>query len=87
MKSEFPIVYAVTLNWNRPEDTIECLRSLAKQTYPNMRLIVVDNGSIDDSIALIRGACPDVQLITHGENSGFARGMNLGIREALAQGG
>ncbi len=81
-----PLIIAITLNWNRPDDTIACLDSLAQQTYPNLRVLVVDNGSSDDSVARIRAAYPDVPLLVHNENSGFARGMNLGIRAALAQG-
>lgn len=86
MIKKSPSVCAVTLNWNRSEDTIACLRSLAAQTYPELQTIVVDNGSTDDSLARIGAACPNAQLIAHGENSGFAGGMNLGIRKALAQG-
>lgn len=81
-----PLIIAITLNWNRPDDTIACLDSLAQQSYPNLRALVVDNGSSDDSVARIRAAHPDVLLLAHGENSGFAHGINLGIRAALAQG-
>lgn len=84
--SHSSLIFAVTLNWNRPDDTIACLDSLAQQSYPNLRALVVDNGSSDDSIARIRAAHPETHLLAHGENSGFARGMNLGIGAALAQG-
>lgn len=40
-----PKVSILTLNWNSFEDTIECLESLKKITYPNYEVIVVDNGS------------------------------------------
>ncbi len=86
MSEQQPLVYAVTLNWNRPDDTIACLRSLAAQTYPNLRTLVVDNGSTDDSLARIAAACPEALRLARGDNGGFARGMNLGIREALARG-
>jgi GT2 family glycosyltransferase len=81
-----PLVVAVTLNWNRPDDTIDCLASLAKQSFPNLQMVVVDNGSSDDSVARIKKACPGASLIAHSDNSGFARGMNIGIQHALAQG-
>lgn len=81
-----PLVYAITLNWNHPDDTIACLQSLATQTYPNLRLLVVDNGSQDDSIARIRAAYPDVELLARPDNGGFAKGMNCGIRHALEAG-
>jgi GT2 family glycosyltransferase len=81
-----PHVVAVVLNWNRPDDTIACLDSLAQQSHRQLRTVVVDNGSDDDSVARIVRAHPSVTLIAHPENSGFSRGINLGIREALAQG-
>ena len=41
----FPKVSIIVLNWNGLEDTIECLESLRKITYPNYEVIVADNGS------------------------------------------
>jgi GT2 family glycosyltransferase len=54
-----PQVTAVTLNWNRADDTLACLASLSEQSYPNLHLLVVDNGSTDDSVARIRDAFPE----------------------------
>ncbi|WP_297480865.1 glycosyltransferase family 2 protein, partial [Thermococcus sp.] len=48
-----PRVSIIILNWNGWEDTIECLESLYRITYPNYDVIVVDNGSMDDSIQKI----------------------------------
>jgi GT2 family glycosyltransferase len=78
-----PSVCALTLNWNRSQDTVECLDTLARQTYPNLRLSVVDNGSSDDSITSIRTRFPQVDLVQSPENRGFAAGANLGLRRAL----
>jgi GT2 family glycosyltransferase len=80
-----PYIVAVILNWKRPDDTIACLDSLTQQSYSQLHAVVVDNGSGDDSVARIQAAHPAVTLVAHPENSGFARGINLGIREALAQ--
>jgi len=44
-----PKVSIIILNWNGWKDTIECLESLYQITYPNYDVIVVDNGSEDDS--------------------------------------
>jgi GT2 family glycosyltransferase len=82
-----PLVYAVTLNWNRCDDTLECLDSLADQTYPRLRLVVVDNGSSDDSVARLQRAFPQVTLLVNPRNVGFAAGANRGIRHALQAGG
>ena len=78
-----PLVYAIILNWNRAKDTICCLNSLATQTYPNLKLVVAENGSTDDSISLISTAFPDVVLLKNPANLGFAAGMNAGIKFAL----
>ncbi len=81
-----PLVFAVTLNWNRPGDTIECLDTLIEQTYPNLCVLVVDNGSTDDSVTRIRARFPQIDLVQSPENRGFAAGANLGLRRALDQG-
>ncbi len=81
-----PLVSCIVLNWNGWEDTIECLNSLKECTYPQLTVILVDNGSTDDSVARIRAAHPDILLIQSGSNLGFAGGNNIGIRYALAHG-
>ena len=82
-----PLVLAVVVNWNRGEDTLECLRSLEQQTYPRMGIIVVDNGSEDGSPESIQRNFPGVELIRLSRNTGFAGGFNRGIERALSQGG
>jgi GT2 family glycosyltransferase len=81
-----PRVTAVTVNWNRPQDTLECLESLRRQAGVEFKSVVVDNGSTDDSARIIAQAYPDVVLIETGANLGFARGFNTGIRNALQAG-
>ncbi|MCM8785121.1 MAG: glycosyltransferase family 2 protein [Candidatus Omnitrophica bacterium] len=46
----FPKIYIIVVNWNGWKDTIECLESLLSIEYPNYKIIVVDNGSSDDSL-------------------------------------
>ncbi len=74
----------IILNWNGKQDTLACLESLQKLTYPNYEVIIVDNGSTDDSVSAIRSQFPQHRLIETGSNLGFAEGNNVGIREALA---
>jgi GT2 family glycosyltransferase len=78
--------YIIVLNWNGWEDTSRCLSSLQQLDYRNHCVIVVDNGSTDDSVARICEAFPAVKLVETGKNLGFAGGCNVGIREALAEG-
>jgi GT2 family glycosyltransferase len=78
-----PLVVAVTVNWNRREDTLACLRSLAALSYPNVQILVVDNGSTDGSVAAIRTNFPQVEQILNRSNLGFAGGFNQGLRRAL----
>ena len=80
-----PSVTVVVLNWNRLADTLECLASLARQTYPDYRVIVVDNGSTDSSVAGIRARYPEVTVVANSSNLGFAEGNNVGIEQALTQ--
>jgi FkbM family methyltransferase len=47
-------VAIIVLNWNGWRDTIECLESLQRLTYPNYQVIVVDNGSTDGSVEKIK---------------------------------
>lgn len=78
-----PRVYIIILNWNGRDDTLECLSSIAKIDYPNFLVIVVDNGSADDSVPKIRAAFPNIEVIETGKNLGFAGGNNVGIKRAL----
>jgi len=78
--SALPRVGVLILNWNKPHDTIACLRSLQNTSYQNLDVVVIDNGSDDDSIQILRSAFPKLNLIENGSNLGFAAGNNVGIR-------
>jgi len=81
-----PRVVVVVLNWNGRDDTLACLRSLSVCTYPELELLVVDNGSEDGSEAAIRVTFPAVEILQTGANLGFAGGNNAGIDRALDHG-
>ncbi|MBW3637974.1 MAG: glycosyltransferase family 2 protein [Armatimonadetes bacterium] len=81
-------VAIILVNWNGKSDTLECLESLrlsmaATQSAISPSVIVVDNGSRDDSVAAIRREFPHVTVLETGENLGFTGGNNVGIRHAL----
>lgn len=79
-------VYAIVVNYNGYADTIECLQSLKEQTQVDCRPLVVDNASTNNSVARIKAAHPDVEVVVTKKNLGFAGGNNVGIKHALAQG-
>lgn len=77
-------VAAIVLNWNRPEETAVCCRSLAAQTHRDLRVWVVDNGSTVNTLEELQAACPSASVVSLNENRGFAGGVNAGIRAAQA---
>lgn len=78
-------IWVVVLNWNGKEDTVRCLESL-KKAEGDFSIIVVDNGSTDGSPAAIESQFPDVEIMAFPENTGFARGNNEGMKEAMRLG-
>jgi len=75
-------VSVIVLNWNGREYLESCLPALLAQTYANLEIIVVDNGSTDGSRQLVRESFPGLRLIESPVNLGFAAGNNLGLRAA-----
>jgi GT2 family glycosyltransferase len=77
----------VVLNWNGIKDTLQCLDSLLDQTYKHAHILVVDNGSLDNSKLLLdeyRSRHEDkIDIIYNPANFGFAGGVNTGIEWAL----
>lgn len=81
-----PSVCCVVLNWNGWRDTVACLASLQKSNYSHLEVLVVDNGSTDNSVHIIRERHPWVEILETHANLGFAGGTNHGIRLALDRG-
>jgi len=80
----YPKVSIIILNWNGLEDTIECLESLKKITYPNYEVIVVDNGSKGNDAQVLQEKFGDyIYVIQNDKNYGFAKGANIGMRYVL----
>ena len=81
-------IFSIILNWNGKDDTIACLTSLQKikKTEDSLTVVVVDNGSTNDSVSAIRSAHPWVTLLEAKANLGFTGGNNIGISYALDHG-
>lgn len=77
-------VAVMILNWNGRFLLQTCLSPLVEQTYTNYQVVVVDNGSTDDSVPFVREQFPQVQLLQNGANLGFSRGTNAGLRQISA---
>lgn len=81
-----PLVHILTLNWNNWPFTSQLLSALADLRYARRKIVVVDNGSSDDSVTRLAAAFPGVEILQAGRNLGFAAGNNVGLRKALEQG-
>jgi GT2 family glycosyltransferase len=84
----------IVLNWNGARLLPACLSALARQTYRDFELVLVDNGSIDGSLRLLADLSSDIQpdwlaaslprkarLILNADNLGFAKGNNVALRD------
>ena len=73
------LVSIVIPNWNGRKFLATCLNSLLEQTYKEVEIIVVDNGSQDGSVELLQNEYPQIKLITLKTNTGFSFAVNRGI--------
>ncbi len=76
----------IVLNWNGKKDTAQCLDSLRKIESADVEIVVVDNGSSDDSVSYFRESFPECTMIETGYNLGYSGGNNVGISYGLKQG-
>jgi len=81
------VVSVVLVNFRGTDDTITAVRGLEELDWPADRydVIVVENGSGDDSADRLRAALPNIQLIVSKANLGFAGGCNLGAKQATGE--
>jgi GT2 family glycosyltransferase/glycosyltransferase involved in cell wall biosynthesis len=81
---QLPSVSVVIVNLDGRALLSDCLDALSAQDYPDdlTEIILVDNGSSDDSVPFVRERYPGVRIIEAGRNLGFAGGSNLGVRAA-----
>ncbi len=75
----------VIVNWNSRDDLAACLESLRAEGSEDFEVIVVDNGSQDGSVELLRERYPEVTLLAQPTNLGFAEACNLGIAASTGE--
>jgi len=75
------LITVVIVNWNGKKVLSECILSLQKQENVTCSIVLVDNGSTDQSVEWVANHFPDVQLIRLSENYGFSVANNVAIRE------
>lgn len=77
-------VTVVIPNYNGIKLLQDCLQALINQESgtPGYRIMVVDNGSQDGSVELIKKLYPQVEVESLSENTGFCHAVNVGIRKS-----
>jgi GT2 family glycosyltransferase len=76
-----PPVGVVIVNHNLKDSLRETIESFKKANYPNLRIVVSDNASTDGSQEMIRSLFPEVHLLAHQEEQGYARAASLGMAQ------
>jgi GT2 family glycosyltransferase len=79
-------VAALVVSHNRSALLRRCLAALRAQTRPLDEILVVDNNSTDDSVAVVRAEFPEVTVVQSAENIGGAGGFSLGLDILLGRG-
>ena len=83
--SSLPKVAIVILNWNGKHFLEKFLPSVIASTYQNLKVVIADNGSKDDSLIFLKENYPFIKLIPFIENHGFAKGYNEALKHVQAQ--
>src|SRR5262247_3190495 len=74
-----PKVTIIVVNWNGEKFLKDCLDALSGQTYANYEIILVDNGSSDNSVRFVRENFPKVRVVALMDNKGFTGGNAAGL--------
>jgi len=81
------LVYVLILNYNGEDVIADCVGSVLKSDYPNLQIVVIDNGSKDTSIKTIKEKfnTTKITIIENGSNLGYSRGFNVGLKYAFEE--
>jgi glycosyltransferase involved in cell wall biosynthesis len=80
---EAPLVTVIIPNYNYAHYIVDAIESVLRQTYPNLQIIVVDDGSTDNSLQVLK-SYPDVIVLSQ-DNKGVSSARNMGLRYAAGQ--
>lgn len=80
-----PLLSIIIPHYNGAHHLPPCFNALRAQTYPRLEIILVDNGSADESLELTRRDFPEVKIMALGQNLGFTGAVNRGIEQAQGQ--
>ena len=78
-------VAVVILNWNGKRYLEQFLPVLIKYLPDYAEIIIADNASSDDSVNFLKTHYPDIRVLEHERNEGFARGYNLAFEKVEAE--
>lgn len=76
-------VSIILVNWNGSKDTIKCIESINKSHFNDYRIIVVDNGSTEENLRILKSTNLKFDLYEAKKNLGYTGGNNLGISKAM----
>jgi len=81
-RGELQLVSLILINWNSRKYLEPLLKSLKKQSYKDIEILLFDNGSSDGSLEYIRQNYPSIKITQSKENQGFARPLNICIAKS-----
>lgn len=84
MKNE-KLISIIIVNYSGKKFLKDCFNSLKNINYNNFEVIMVDNGSTDDSVKYVKSSFPWVRVIQNEKNLGFAQGNNIGIKASRGE--
>ncbi|MEK7198913.1 MAG: glycosyltransferase, partial [Bacteroidota bacterium] len=82
MKANYPLISVVMATYNGERFLSEQLESILSQSYPNIEMIVVDDGSVDSTVALVESYIkryPAIRLYVNEENLGYIKNFEKGM--------
>ena len=79
------LVSVIIPNYNGEKVIKDCLRSVYELDNPNFEVILIDDGSSDNSVEVIRDCYPQTRIIKNAKNLGFAKSVNIGIENSKGE--